>query len=505
MITLAGEPLISVADVPLPGRHMRANVLGAAAAAHLAGAESSAIGRAIREFPGVPHRLETVGNVNGVRWVNDSQATIPMAAIAALDAFDAPIVVIAGGQGKGLEQEPFAEAIVAHCRVAVLIGETGEELENLVAGRVPVRRASSMDEAVSPGERRGAGGGCRGPGPCRGLVRHVRRLRRARRRVPRCRRPDRSRTDERRRGRQARHPHRRLTVAPEGWRPTRAARAGVGAAPGGAGAHGLRDRDGVLGVERSLLLHDLGPGNAGPRTARVGHPRRGRPAGDDAPRLPSPPLPGDPDLRRHPCPAGAGAASEHRGRDQRLPALDRHPRRRHAAAGRVRQARGHPLPGPLARPPRHRGAGLRERVHPVRAARRPGVPAHRRRAGPRHCRRLRDHRHQHLLHVRRQPAVPGDHRRCRDGSGVGDDLEHELPAGAGADLHGPVQRPPSERLQHDPGAARARPGRAHRARARGEPPEVPLPAGAVHRLHLRHRRRGVGPRRHPGGGRRCSS
>ena len=127
---------------------MRANVLGAAAAAHLAGAESSAIGRAIREFPGVPHRLETVANVNGVRWVNDSQATIPMAAIAALDAFDAPIVVIAGGQGKGLEQEPFAEAIVAHCRVAVLIGETGEELESLVAGRVPVRRAASMDEAV---------------------------------------------------------------------------------------------------------------------------------------------------------------------------------------------------------------------------------------------------------------------------------------------------------------------------------------------------------------------
>ena len=49
-----------------------------------------------------------------MRWVNDSQATIPVAAIAALEAFDAPIVLIAGGKGKGLAHEPFAEAIAAH-------------------------------------------------------------------------------------------------------------------------------------------------------------------------------------------------------------------------------------------------------------------------------------------------------------------------------------------------------------------------------------------------------
>ena len=83
---------------------MRANVLGAALAAHLVGADAGAIGSRRAHVPGVPHRLETVASVDGVRWVNDSQATIPMAAIAALEAFDAPIVVIAGGQGKGLEQ-----------------------------------------------------------------------------------------------------------------------------------------------------------------------------------------------------------------------------------------------------------------------------------------------------------------------------------------------------------------------------------------------------------------
>lgn len=148
-VTLRGEPVLAAADVPLPGRHMLANVVGAAVAAGLAGAGVGPIATAIRGFAGVPHRLETVGEHHGVQWVNDSQATIPVAAVAALEAFDAPIVVIAGGQGKGLDQSAFAEAIVKHCRAAVVIGETADELETLIAGRVPVRRAASMEEAVA--------------------------------------------------------------------------------------------------------------------------------------------------------------------------------------------------------------------------------------------------------------------------------------------------------------------------------------------------------------------
>ncbi len=148
-VLLDGTPLVAVGDVPLPGQHMLANVLGATAAAHLAGADREAIARAIREFPGVPHRLETIATIGGVRWVNDSQATIPVAAIAALSAFEAPIVVIAGGQGKGVGQEPFADAIAARCRAAILIGETADELERLVAGRLETRRVASMDDAVA--------------------------------------------------------------------------------------------------------------------------------------------------------------------------------------------------------------------------------------------------------------------------------------------------------------------------------------------------------------------
>lgn len=148
-LMLGEDRLLSAADVPLPGRHMLANVLGAALAARLAGVADDAIAEAIRRFRGVPHRLETVAERDGVRWINDSQATIPAAAIAALEAFEAPIVLIAGGKDKGLDYAAFADAVAARCRAAILIGETADELERLVAARVPVRRAAAMADAVA--------------------------------------------------------------------------------------------------------------------------------------------------------------------------------------------------------------------------------------------------------------------------------------------------------------------------------------------------------------------
>ena len=149
-IHVSGRPLLPTADVPLPGRHMLANVLAAALGTSLAGASAEAIARGIREFRGVPHRLETIAVRDGVRYVNDSQATIPDAAIAGIEAFaPAPLVVIAGGKDKGLEYGAFADAIASTARAAVLIGETADRLAELIAGRVPVRRASDMAQAVA--------------------------------------------------------------------------------------------------------------------------------------------------------------------------------------------------------------------------------------------------------------------------------------------------------------------------------------------------------------------
>jgi UDP-N-acetylmuramoylalanine--D-glutamate ligase len=149
-LTVRGERVVAAAEMPIPGRHSLADALAAALGASLAGAPNEAIAAGIREFGGVPHRLERVATRQGVAWVNDSQATIPLAAIAALDAFaPAPVVLIAGGKDKGLDYGAFADAIAGRCRAAVLIGETAERLERLIARRVPVVRAGSMPEAVA--------------------------------------------------------------------------------------------------------------------------------------------------------------------------------------------------------------------------------------------------------------------------------------------------------------------------------------------------------------------
>jgi UDP-N-acetylmuramoylalanine--D-glutamate ligase len=148
-LVVRSERVMPAGDVPLRGSHLLADALAAALAGSLAGVGPAAVARGIRDFPGVPHRMEAIGELGGVRFVNDSQATIPVAAAAALAAFAGEgVVLIAGGKDKGLDYGELADAIATGARAAVLIGETADELERLIAGRVPVERAGSMDEAV---------------------------------------------------------------------------------------------------------------------------------------------------------------------------------------------------------------------------------------------------------------------------------------------------------------------------------------------------------------------
>jgi UDP-N-acetylmuramoylalanine--D-glutamate ligase len=115
------ETLCALEDIRLPGRHNLANVAAAAAMAKSFGVEDEAIRRAVRGFTGVEHRLEQVRELNGVRYINDTAATAPEAAIAALHSFNAPIVLIAGGADKNLPFETFAEAITARAKALVLL------------------------------------------------------------------------------------------------------------------------------------------------------------------------------------------------------------------------------------------------------------------------------------------------------------------------------------------------------------------------------------------------
>jgi UDP-N-acetylmuramoylalanine--D-glutamate ligase len=135
------------AEPGLPGAHNRENAAAASAAARAAGLADDAIAKALRTFPGVPHRLEVVAELGGVRFVNDSKATNTAAARRALASYDVPLHVILGGSGKG---ESFVElARELHGR-AYLIGETAGELaQALDREGVPYVQSGDLETAVS--------------------------------------------------------------------------------------------------------------------------------------------------------------------------------------------------------------------------------------------------------------------------------------------------------------------------------------------------------------------
>jgi UDP-N-acetylmuramoylalanine--D-glutamate ligase len=143
-----GDPL--PAEPLIPGAHNRENAAAAAAAARAAGLPDEAIADALRTFPGVPHRLELVGERNGVLFVNDSKATNTAAARQALRAYDAPLHVILGGSRKGELFSDFAREVAeANVRTAYLIGETAKELADALATEnVPFLLSTTLERAV---------------------------------------------------------------------------------------------------------------------------------------------------------------------------------------------------------------------------------------------------------------------------------------------------------------------------------------------------------------------
>ncbi|TML56422.1 MAG: UDP-N-acetylmuramoyl-L-alanine--D-glutamate ligase [Actinobacteria bacterium] len=123
---LPAEPLIR-------GAHNRENAAAATAAARAAGIQEEQIAEALRTFPGVPHRLELVRELNGVSYVNDSKATNVAAALRALAAYeDEPVQLILGGSRKGEDFTPLAAAIGENVKSVHLIGETADELAQAI-------------------------------------------------------------------------------------------------------------------------------------------------------------------------------------------------------------------------------------------------------------------------------------------------------------------------------------------------------------------------------------
>jgi UDP-N-acetylmuramoylalanine--D-glutamate ligase len=136
----------------LPGRANLSNLAAAIAIAKYFGIDDNSIKNSLPEFKSLPHRLELVKEINGVCWYNDSIATTPQSAIAALEAFDQPKIIIAGGYDKDLPFDELGQKIATNAKAAILIGQTAPKIRDAIqffseAG-TKIQIVDSLTEAI---------------------------------------------------------------------------------------------------------------------------------------------------------------------------------------------------------------------------------------------------------------------------------------------------------------------------------------------------------------------
>jgi len=146
-IVVGGVDLVAIGELTRRLPHDLTNGLAASVAALRMGADREACATTLREFSGLRHRVETIANQHGVQWVNDSKATTPHAACAAIASFDR-VVLIAGGQNKGLSFEALTQ-LKDHLVHVIAIGTAADEIEAVFSGIVPTTRAAAMADAVT--------------------------------------------------------------------------------------------------------------------------------------------------------------------------------------------------------------------------------------------------------------------------------------------------------------------------------------------------------------------
>ncbi|HAR99999.1 MAG TPA: UDP-N-acetylmuramoyl-L-alanine--D-glutamate ligase [Candidatus Moranbacteria bacterium] len=155
------KKLVAIKDVLIPGRHNLSNVMAAIGAVYALGLSAIEIKKALPQLKGVAHRLEFVRELNGVKYYNDTAATIPDAAISGLNAFEKPIVLIAGGTDKNLDFAEFAKEILEKAKDVVLLkgNATDKLLEKIrkIADKEfldNIEIVSSMEEATALAQKK---------------------------------------------------------------------------------------------------------------------------------------------------------------------------------------------------------------------------------------------------------------------------------------------------------------------------------------------------------------
>ncbi len=143
-----GEPLLAAAELKLVGRHNLANALAALALAEAAGIPSAAAVSVLPRFEGLAHRMQTVAEIEGVGWINDSKATNVGATEAAIAGLSGPVILLAGGDGKGADFSALRSVVAGKVRAAVVYGRDRNLLAEALAGVTEIRVVEDLPQAV---------------------------------------------------------------------------------------------------------------------------------------------------------------------------------------------------------------------------------------------------------------------------------------------------------------------------------------------------------------------
>jgi UDP-N-acetylmuramoylalanine--D-glutamate ligase len=147
-LMLGGSALLPRDALELLGLHNVANALAAALAVHEAGIAPGAIAEGLRTFRALHHRLETVAETGGVRWINDSKATNVSSTAVAIEAMDRPFVLLLGGRHKGEPYTRLGPLLKEKCRLVIAYGEAGPRIETDLTGTVPLVRAGDFADVM---------------------------------------------------------------------------------------------------------------------------------------------------------------------------------------------------------------------------------------------------------------------------------------------------------------------------------------------------------------------
>jgi UDP-N-acetylmuramoylalanine--D-glutamate ligase len=149
-------------NFPLPGRANLSNLAAALCIARHFGAEDKQIIKSLPKFKALPHRLEFVAEINGVKWYNDSKATTPQSAITAIEAFDQPVIIIAGGYDKNIPFDEFGQKIAKKAKAAILLGQTAQKIADAITAwpktNTKIEIVDSLSRAVELAKQLAANG-----------------------------------------------------------------------------------------------------------------------------------------------------------------------------------------------------------------------------------------------------------------------------------------------------------------------------------------------------------